>query len=472
MEMNCTSSNQNPTTCFQPNPLEEDELYNYFTYLWWMEGFGSIMIGSLGIIFNLITIFVVLGSDLAAHFFNWLLVCLAMLDNLHLLNGILEALRNHFGISQLNYVYVFFLHYFRSVIMCSLEYMKLLIALERYNAFEEIECHQTNCLCRSPYTKKNYFAMYWARLIKYVGPIIFFTSILYIPKFMEVQFVDKQFCSQPMMINQSSNIKITCFCTNFQVVRETDFRQNDTYILWYLNVTNLLVTVFIPLTSLIYLYFNILKKLKRHTDKVTLKGHMEIYSLIDGTKSEEGNTIETVEEHIKRRGKRQKILVEQTIMLFAMVIFFLISHTPRSILNLEEFARLKNMKMARTEGCVWFQYWTAITVPVSHILLQVNSSITIFIYCVFNSLFRETLKHKLGSILVFLFKGEHKVPQSNECWKISAEQIVKEENIQENYELYEYSTENTVITEADVYTEPYQDQKPEAYQYQTIKEVN
>ena len=285
---------------------------------------------------------------------------------------------------------------------------------------------------------------------------------------MEVQFVENKFCS-PMMINQSS---ITCVCTNFQAVRETDFRQNDVYILWYLNVTNLLVTVFIPLTSLIYLYFSILKKLKSHTDKVTLQGHMEIYSFIHGKESGEGSKIETVEEYIKRRDKRQKIMVEQTMMLFAMVIFFLISHTPRSILNLEEFARWKNMKIARNEGCVWFQYWTAITVPASHILLQLNSSITIFIYCVFNSLFRETLKNKFGSIFVFLFRCKRKVPKSNECWKVSGEHIVSEENIQENYQLYECSSHNTVITEADVYAEPYQLQKPEPYQYQNIKDLN
>lgn len=469
MELNCTSSNHNSTTCFQPSQLGEDELYFYFTYLWWMEGFGSILIGSLGIIFNLITIIVVLSSELAAHFFNWLLVCLALLDNFHLLNGILDALRNHFGISELNYVYVFFLHYFRSVIMCCLEYLKLMLAVERYHALSKPdECALTNCCRRSPFPIKKYFAMYWVRLAKYVCPIIVFTSMLYIPKIMEVQFEEKQFCA-PMVVNKSVKLEITCACTNFLSVRETEFRQNDAYILWYLNVTNLLVTVFIPLASFIYLYFNILKKLKRHTEHATLKGHREIYSLMNRNDSEEGSHIVTMEEHIKRRDRRQKVMVEQTMMLFAMVIFFLISHLPRSILNLEEFARLHNRKLARDEGCVWFQYWTALIVPVSHILLQVNSSITLFIYCVFNSLFRETLKNKFCYIFQCIFKCEQKVPQSNVCCENSGERNVSENDGQDNYELYQCSSTTTAdLIQVYEYSKPYAFLGPQPYTCETI----
>ena len=154
MEANCTSNYQNQFTCVQPVPLQDYQLYFYFTYLWWMEGFGVVSIGLLGIVLNLITFSVVVGSELAAHFFNWLLICLALFDNFHLLNGILEALRNHFGVSQLNYTFVYFLHYFRSVIMCCLEYMKILLALERYNALSSYPFFGSAILVSVPRSSK------------------------------------------------------------------------------------------------------------------------------------------------------------------------------------------------------------------------------------------------------------------------------------------------------------------------------
>ena len=387
-----------------------------------MEGVGSVTIGLLGIVFNLTTISVVLGSELAAYFFNWLLVCVATFDNLHLLNGILEAFRNHFGISQLNYTFVYFLHYFRSVIMCCLEYMKILLALERYHALSSVdECQRRNSSYEASWNLNTYFSMYWVRLMKYVSPIILFASIWYVPKFMEVEFVEERICS--MAINKSSTLHSNCFCIHRLVVHETDFRKNDLYILWYLNVGNVVATVLIPLTSLIYLYFNILIKLKRH---------LEIYSSINGKQNEHGEVTED-----ERSARKQINMVEQTKMLFAVVIFFLISHTPRSILNLEELAAIKNVKMARNEGCAWMQYWTAILVPVSHILLQLNSSITLLIYCFFNSLFRETLKQKLMFISVRFDKRENNFPESDTFTTNGLGNGLSEANMQEHCELLE-----------------------------------
>ena len=429
MELNCTSTYQNKATCIQPTPFQEHQLYFYFAYLWWMEGVGSVTIGLLGIIFNFTTISVVLGSELSAYFFNWLLVCLAMLDNFHLLNGILEAFRNHFGFSQLNYTFVYFLHYFRSVILCCLEYMKILLALERYHALSSTEeFNRRNSSYKATGNLNTYFLMYWARLIKYVSPIIAFTSLWYLPKFMEVEFMEEKICS--MAINNSSNLYSNCSCMQRLVVHETDFRKNDLYILWYLNVGNVVATVLIPLTSLLYLYFNILIKLKRH---------VEIYSSIGWKQNNHGGVIQE-----KRREKKQLIMVEQTKMLFAVVIFFLISHTPRSILNLEELGAMKNVKMARNEGCVWMQYWTAILVPVSHILLQVNSSITLFIYCFFNSLFRETLKRKLMRMVGF-DKRENNVSESDHFTKNGFGDGLSNENMQERCELLECTKEIKVI---------------------------
>ena len=89
-ELNCSSFNG---TCILPACIPEDKFNFHSDYRWWMEGAGSMMICLVGLLFNLTTIIVVLGSELAANFFNWILVFLAIFDNLFLLNRISESFR-------------------------------------------------------------------------------------------------------------------------------------------------------------------------------------------------------------------------------------------------------------------------------------------------------------------------------------------------------------------------------------------
>ena len=383
------SHNIQTTTCVQPYQLGDNHQYFSLIYLWWMEGLGTITIASIGIIFNVTIIVVVFGSDLAAHFFNWLLACLAIFDSFHLINEILEAFRNYFGSTQLHdYIFVYFLHYFRSTILCCSEYMTVLLAVERYNALSKPEHH---ILQPNEYTIPNnltkYFSTYWKRLIKNVLPIIIFSSLLYVPKLFEARVEEEEVCG---MVNTTGFIDQTrslCYCTKMFPVRETPFRNNEQYNLWYLNATNILVTVLIPVISLIYLYFNIVMKFKRHKDMYHRGFSLEF---------EEVTPMATIENMLDR----EKTMVEQTMMLFAIVVVFIVSHTPRSILIVEEFASMKLKEAAREEGCVWLPYWTSIAVPISHILLQINSSVNILICYFFNKKFRMAHKHIIRNFII------------------------------------------------------------------------
>ena len=48
---------------------------------------------------------------------------------------------------------------------------------------------------------------------------------------------------------------------------------------------------------------------------------------------------------------------------------------------------------------MWLQYWTIIASPVSHLLLQIHSSINFVIYCYFNNSFRDKLISWFNPIL-------------------------------------------------------------------------
>ena len=363
-------THEQPLDCMRPYEISPEQWVWYDEYSWWMEGFTSLLIGSSGILLNITTICVLLGSVLGASFFNWLLVFLALFDSLFLLNGILEAFRSHLGKTSFHdYVFVNFLYPFRSVVMCCSMYMTVLLALERYNALARPTCHQSSTSGPGQNTLSSYFKVHWIRLIKYVGPIIALSTIFYIPKYMELHLNKNDKCDNT---NDTDN------CSEF-VVDLTELRKSNSYVLWYLNVTNLVVTTIIPLLSLAYLNFNVYLKFKQyiHRQPSTMR-----------SKSATSN----VQEKFR---KREKDMVQQTMILFVIVISFGLSHVLRIVLNIEELKSLDDNKKAQESGCEWLKFWTIIVAPISHLLLQINSGINFFIYCFFNKAFRDVLLSKL-----------------------------------------------------------------------------
>jgi hypothetical protein len=385
MNPNETIADENGS-CVLPVPITLNQWEFYDNFSWWLEGFASILIGSMGIIFNLTTINVLLGSDLAASFFNWLLVCLAVFDNLFLLTGILDAFRNHIGSSSMHdYVFVIFLYPLRSIVMCCSIYMTMILALERYHALATPQAsHRKGSLCRSLHTLKNYFKTHWTRVIKYVGPVVIFATIFYIPKLFELRLVKQEMCSQ----NQTGQ-----HCWFQYDVQLAELRKNDLYILWYLNVTNLLITAAIPLLALAFLNFKIFKQLKRYVDRQPSVRKLDAEN---GPGAAHG-----------KMQRKDKDMIQQTMVLFAIVILFLLCHILRIILNIEEFVSLHEINKAKKDNCTWLQFWTLVAVPISHMLLQINSSINLFIYCCCNKSFRNVLKSKISG-LIFLLRIQRK----------------------------------------------------------------
>ena len=380
------SSNKSVVHVFEkrysmPYNLTDEQISIALSFEWWVELCGSIPICVTGIVLNLTTIVIVLGSKLSANFFNWLVICLVIFDTNFLLVGILEVCRKQLGESSfLNYLFVYITHFYRSVILLCSEYMTILLALERYQALSNcVEC-RCNSLIRTRYNLKRYFALHKYRLIKYVGPVIVFASIFYIPKLMELTIAYQEICVNST-INSSANIS-EIICNFMEVITPTKLRYNDMYVMWYLNVTNKSITLVVPFVSLIYLNFNIFWSLKQHVSKLRLRReNIEVYEALNDVDVEKERKI----------AKKEKNMIQQTLMLFAIVILFLISHTPRTILNLEEWIYAEEYENARKTNCYWVQYWTLFLTPISHLLLQVNSMSSAFIYCIFNSLFREAM---------------------------------------------------------------------------------
>ena len=360
--------------CTLPYDISAEQWMWYSDYSWWMEGFGSLFVGFVGILLNITTVVVLLSSFLGASFFNWLLVCLAIFDSLFLLNGVLEAFRNHVGNASYihNYMFVNFLYPFRSVVMFCSMYMTIILALERYNALARPTSHQTSTMGCRQNTLVSYFKMHWMRLIKYVGPIILLSTIFYSPKYVELH----------LNLNDKCNTTVENYnCSEYKVVL-TDLRKSSDYVLWYLNVTNLIFTTILPLVALAYLNFNVYLKFKNYIHRQPSSNRRQQNEV-------KNNNVQ------ERHRKRERDMIQQTMILFVIVFSFVLSHVLRVVLNIEELKSLGEEREALEKGCDWLKFWTIIVAPISHLLLQINSSINFFIYCFFNKAFRDVFISKL-----------------------------------------------------------------------------
>ena len=376
--------------CILPQDITDSQWDFYHNFAWWLDGITTLLIGCVGIFFNFLTILVLLGGELAGSFFNWLLVALAIFDSFLLLNGNLEAFRNYLGTTQFhNYVFVAFLYPFRSIFMCSSIYITVMLALERYNALvKPISQHNRRDAQSRKKTLKEYMNLHWVRLSKYIGPIIVLSALFFIPKWLELKIENRELCAGKNNQNCSYEYEIIV----------TRLRSNNYYNLWYINIANLVVTAAIPFVSLAYLNLNIYFKFKQYNKRQSLSKPATSSISIDQTQ--------------KKVRKREKDMVQQTMILFSIVVLFVLFHTLRIVLNLEEFSTLEKRKRAKENGCEWLQYWTIIAAAISHLLLQINSSINFVIYCYFNKSFRYELSSWLNRIVVFFKKDTREVEKT------------------------------------------------------------
>ena len=190
------------------------------------------------------------------------------------------------------------------------------------------------------------------------------------------------------------NVTRTC-------LKATALRLSKGYTLWYGNVFSLAMTAVIPFLLLLWL-------------------NCKIYSTFQSAFNERHSLTEEAE-MIELKGQMQRQFSERkvqeyriTMVLFAIVIAFVSCHSLKAILNIEEIAEYddlnKTLEEAEKHGvyCTGVQFWVIITNHISHILLQVNSSINIVIYCFLNSKFMQALRSKLPQCIQTCPRSHHK----------------------------------------------------------------
>ena len=372
--------NGNNTTCANTE-LSEVETDFLETYTWWVEMFGNLFIGIVGVVLNCITVVVLSTSTMRNNFFNRLLICLAIFDNLYLFCEISEVFRLwHYTFAQ-QHVFAKFVYPIRSVFLCSSIYMTIALTLERYQAITSPVQYRA----RGNYNMTK-------RLLTYVMPVLVISLFYYTPKFLDLEVVEMTECSPINPYTDFSEVNDgvdgPTNCTLEYVLSPSTLRTNHHYVLWYINISNLLLTAFIPVGILIYLNCKIylsLNKFIQRQPSMSNTGQLESMGSCR---------------------RQQMVDVKKTFILFSIVAVFVLCHSLRFILNVDEFLNLTQFIEEQEKGCNNPKFWDQILVPLNQILIIINASAHFFIYVFFDHGFQHVLKH------IFIIKSEiqsHKV---------------------------------------------------------------
>ena len=373
--------NETNLTC-NITTFTREQVLHFKDYSWWVETIGNLCCGCVGLFLNSITIHVFSSPALQKNFFNRLLICLAIFDSLYITCEISEVFRHRYNTILQQYIFVSFVYPIRNVFMLSSIYMTVTLAFERYQAITDPVQYRI----RGVRTSMN------QQLLTHLLPGVIFAVIYYIPKFFELYVGDRNECnyhSNGTILNNSSITEETQKrdakenCMPMYGLMPTSLRTNPLYVFWYIIVSNLTLTAFLPLCVLTFLNCRIITSLKKFSEnKRSLRN---------------GNVRATADSPSRRSrqpASSSSTDVKKTFILFSIVVLFAICHSLRVTFNIDEFI-INVEEMTNTQTCRGPRMWARYLRPMNSLLIILNSSLNFFIYALFDIGFQEALRKRL-----------------------------------------------------------------------------
>lgn len=391
-------------------------------FSFWIEGVTQTIIAILGICGNIVAGFILSRREMR-NAFNLLLVTLACFDSTYLFGSILESFRKQFLLVSNVHIILFpyLLYPFNQMAITGSIFMTVAIALERYIAVHypldySQAMHEANALTK--------------RIVKYVSAVIFLSVVFTITRFFEADVIYKY------TVDPSTNE--TLDYTAHLV--PTELRTAPLYTM-YFNWSRLIVLGIIPFIMLVYLNAKIYKDIKaRRIRRLGARGRSGVTNGHNGgepttmtttvrnvdLKINGGKVLNVIEKNgnheaieltkpvntttstpteqqklcpspkpthppppsIAVNESRRKKEDNMAVIFMGFILVFLVCHLPRLLLNIHELATIRHAMECQEAGEKPFPLWSQIAISISHVLLVVNSSTNIFIYCFLSSKFR------------------------------------------------------------------------------------
>merc|ERR1719234_1014897 len=275
--------------------------------------------------------------------FHQLLLALAVLDIIYVTTNIVDySVVKVFQVHPTIYSYLFpYLWYpLHNILLSWTAYLTMGLATERYLA-----------VCR-PIFYRSLELTYSckARVASYLLPSMFASILLNIPKFLEARL-------QVVEWTDSDNITVEAVWFNV-----TSLRIDPDYVLYYVHWTRLLCTGAIPFLYLFYINLRIYSRMRQNSQS-----------------------------SVRNRPSSAKKAGNLATILILIVLVFLISNTPRLVLNLTEVIIYNGW--LTTSGCNVMPEWYSILISINHLFLTINSSINFLIYCSVGERFQRVVVH-------------------------------------------------------------------------------
>jgi hypothetical protein len=164
-------------------------------------------------------------------------------------------------------------------------------------------------------------------------------------------------------------------CTFEYQLRATKMRIDHNYVLWYINISNFLLTVLIPVGVLIYLNCKIYRALHHFLAR-------RPSAMTANLKKSQART--------QRASDVKKVCI-----LFSIVVILVICHSLRVVLNVDEVIDLTRFKEQMEKGCNARKLWNEMVVRINQLLIIINSSANFFVYVCVDKGFQKVLQNGL-----------------------------------------------------------------------------
>ena len=418
-----------------PN-FTQDQMRMVESFAFMVEGVAQTIISILGLIGNALAAYILSRKEMR-NAFNLLLVTLACFDSTYLFGSILESFRKQFGMASNVHIVLFpyFLYPFNQMAITGSIFMTVAIALERYIAVHypldySQAMHEANALSK--------------RIFKYVASVILLSVIFTFTRFFEATVTYEELIDETtnQTVGYQAHLEPTELRTaplytvyfnwsrlivlgiipfvmlvylNTKIYQDIKARRKRRF-----NTRCPAATMTVnPVANGQKQQFKVQLKIKEKTDElpdteVTVVGKepCRINSDPDENKDLKTNN-DPVPTVVQSSGKDTKTSVDpapirrpqpqatvsnesrrkkednMAVIFMGFILVFLVCHLPRLLLNIHELATIQHAMMCQADGKHPFPPWSLITISCSHVLLVINSSTNIFIYCFLSSKFRE-----------------------------------------------------------------------------------
>ncbi|TRY68381.1 hypothetical protein TCAL_12021 [Tigriopus californicus] len=253
------------------------------------------MVGGFGVVGNICAISVILKSSKLRSVFNYILVCSLLIHTSFILSALTIEVYKKVGGKTFGEIFCHFLYAFRPMLLHSSTFLTVLMARERLRAIQDPVSYRNDCLSRSE----------WVKPIVYSINSLIVAGIFVIPLFWESK-VEVVRAIRHVSWNATHDVEESSIGYQIAV---TPFRMDHRYILWYKNIATFLVTLFVPLTLLIY--YNVNTYL--------------------GIRARSLRRVTTVNNEIIKREEEFKARI-----LFVIIIIFFLCNSLRFVINFEE----------------------------------------------------------------------------------------------------------------------------------------